>query len=88
VFVDVDDEQPAVCVLAWGDADAMVSVETGKPVNDRLSILSGMVLPFGDAGMFLAWFDGDHMETMLSQFEGLSKNVGGGYRVKIQGCCL
>jgi hypothetical protein len=47
-----------------------------------------MVLPFGDAGMFLAWFDGDDMETMLGQFEGLSKDVGGGYRVKIQGCCL
>jgi hypothetical protein len=47
-----------------------------------------MVLPFWDAGMFLAWFDGDHMETMFGQFEGLSKDVGCGDRVKIQGCCL
>jgi hypothetical protein len=28
------------------------------------------------------------METMLSQFEGLGEDVGGGDRVKIQGCCL
>ena len=88
VFVDVDDEQPAVTVLARGDTDAMIPIETGKPVNDRLSVHGGMVLPFGDTRMFLAWFDGDDMETVIGQFEGFGEDVGCGDRVKIQGCCL
>lgn len=69
MFVDVDDEQPAVFVLAGCDADAVVAVFAGPPFGDDGGVDGGVVLPFVHGRSFFAGDDRDDVEAGSCEFE-------------------
>lgn len=88
MFVDVQNEQPFVSVLAWGDADAVIPVQAGQPICDGVGVGGGGVLPRFHRRILLARFDRHNMEASFGKLEGFGQDVGLVDGFRIQGCCL